>query len=202
MEDVKNRIEAILFTTGRFMDIEEVGKLTGIGSIGIVKDALKELIEDYKNRSGSLEISEENNKFKLAIKKDYIYLTAKLLNDSELDRPTQETLAIIAYKQPVLQAEVVKIRGNNAYDHIKILKENEFITSEKCGRTRMLKLTSKFYDYFDTTADNIKGLKEGFSEVEQKVGIEELKEIEAEVQKELKEQKVKESPEDKKENPE
>ncbi|MCG2720276.1 MAG: SMC-Scp complex subunit ScpB [Nanoarchaeota archaeon] len=148
MEDVKNRIEAILFTTGRFMDIEEVGKLTGIGSIGIVKDALKELIEDYKNRSGSLEISEENNKFKLAIKKDYIYLTAKLLNDSELDRPTQETLAIIAYKQPVLQAEVVKIRGNNAYDHIKILKENEFITSEKCVRTRMLKLTSKFYDYF------------------------------------------------------
>jgi len=187
MEDIKNRIEAILFTTGRFMDTEEIGRLTGIGSVGIIKDALKELLEDYKNRPSSLEISEENNKFKLSIKKAYVYLTAKLLNDTELDRPTQDTLAIIAYKQPVLQAEVVKIRGNNAYDHIKILKDNEFITSEKYGRTRMLKLNSKFYDYFDITGDTIKELKDGFSNVEEKVGVEELKQVEEQVKKEMEE---------------
>lgn len=199
MEDVKNRIEAILFTTGRFMDTEEIGRLTSIGSIGIVKNALKELVEDYKTRPGSLEISEENNKFKLAIKKDYIYLTAKLLNDTELDRPTQDTLAIIAYKQPVLQAEVVKIRGNNAYDHIKSLKENEFISSEKYGRTRLLKLTAKFYDYFDITGDTIKELKEGFSDVEEKVGVEELKQVEQQVQKEMEELEKKKEKSPKKE---
>ncbi len=195
MEDVKNRIEAILFTTGRFMDIEEIGKLTNIASVGIVKDAMESLVHEYNEREGSLEISQENNKYKLAIRKDYVYLTSKLLNDSELDRPTQETLAVIAYKQPVLQAEVVKIRGNNSYDHIKSLKENGFITSEKHGRTRLLKLTSKFYDYFDTAGENIKALKSAFSKVEEKVGVDEIREIEKQVEEEMESKEEKENKE-------
>jgi len=106
-----------------FMDIEEIGKLCGIGSIGMVKDALKELKKDYDKKENSLEIVEENKKFKLAIRKQYVYITSKLLNDTEFNRPVQETLAIIAFKQPMLQADVVKIRGNNAYDHVKTLRE-------------------------------------------------------------------------------
>jgi len=158
MDDVKNRVEAILFTTGRSMTI---------GSAGIVQEALQQLIEDYNNRNCALTIFSENGRYKLNIKKEYVALTSKLLSDAELDKPTQETLAIIAYKQPVLQCDVIKIRGNGAYDHIKTLREMEFITSEKQGRTRLLKLAPKFYDYFDVVADT---LKSKFDEVEQKVG--------------------------------
>src|SRR3989338_7879997 len=162
MQDIKNKIEAVLFTVGRFVDLDELSQLTGIASKGILNDALKNLIQDYNNRQGSLEITEDNGKFKLNIKKDYLHLTTKLLNETEFDKPTQETLALIAYKQPVLQCEIVKMRGNTSYDHIKKLKELEFITSEKSGRTRLLKTTNKFYDYFDV----IKGkLKEKFEEV-------------------------------------
>ena len=78
------------------------------------------------------------------------------MTDSELDRPTQETLAIIAYKNPALQSDVIKVRGNKAYDHIKFLKGDNFITSEKNGRTRLLKLTQKFFDYFDVVEDSLK----------------------------------------------
>ncbi|MBI4448149.1 SMC-Scp complex subunit ScpB [Candidatus Woesearchaeota archaeon] len=167
MGDYEKRVEAILFTTGRFMAAEEIAQLCQIGSIGVVKEALEKLRKEYETKDSALTVYEENNKFKLSIKKEYNYLTSQLLNNTELDGPTQETLAIIAYKQPILQAEVIKIRGNKAYDHIKILKDQEFVTSEKSGRTRLLKLTQKFFDYFDVVQDQ---LKNKFSEVEVKVG--------------------------------
>lgn len=173
MQDTKNKIEAMLFTTGRFMDMEEISKLCSIGSVGIVKDALNGLINDYNTRDSSLEIIEENGKFKLNIKKTYNYLTTSLLTDSEFDAPTTKTLAIIAYKNPVLQSEIIDIRGNKAYDHIKLLKDNGFITSEKKGRTRLLKLTSKFFDYFDIIENE---LKSKFTDLEIKAVIDEVDE--------------------------
>ncbi|MCD4666584.1 SMC-Scp complex subunit ScpB [archaeon] len=166
MEDIKNRIEAVLFTTGRFIETEELAELCNIGSKGTIKEALTELINDYKNKNSALEIVEEKNKFKLNIKKDYLYLTTKLLNETEFDKPTQETLALVALKQPVIQAEIIHIRGNKAYDHIKKLKELDFLTSEKKGRSRLLKTAPKFYDYFDVVGES--QIKEKFSEIEQK----------------------------------
>ncbi|HLC56107.1 MAG TPA: SMC-Scp complex subunit ScpB [Candidatus Nanoarchaeia archaeon] len=156
MDDLKNRIEAVLFTTGRFLIIDDISKMVGVASVGIVKDKLNELKEDYEKRESSLEIVNEDNKWKINIKKNYLHLTERLLSDTELDRPTQETLAVIAYKQPILQSDVIKIRGNKAYDHIKLLLDSNFVTSEKSSRTRILKLTQKFYDYFDVVDDNLK----------------------------------------------
>jgi len=155
MQDSKNKVEAILFTTGKFMSVEEISSLLNLPK-EVVASSLRALKEEYDKRDSSLMLYEENGKWKLNIKKEYLYLTQKLLKNSELDKPIQETLAVIAYKQPAIQAEVVKIRGNKAYDHIKFLKEAEFITSEKYGRTRLLRLTQKFYDYFDVVEKELK----------------------------------------------
>ncbi|MEM4244709.1 MAG: SMC-Scp complex subunit ScpB [Candidatus Nanoarchaeia archaeon] len=156
MEDYKNRVEAILFTTGRFMELQEIATLCNISSIETVKDVLDSLKRDYESRNSSLILIEEDGKWRLNIKKEYGYLTTKLLDNAEMDRPTQETLALIAYKNPVVQSEIVKMRGNTSYDHIKFLKDNNFITSEKYGRTRLLKLTPKFFEYFDVVEDQLK----------------------------------------------
>ena len=156
MQDTKNKIEAILFTTGRFLKLQDIAKLAGIGSVGFLKSALDELKEDYSSRESSLQLINEKDMWRLNIKKEYMSLTESLLNDAELDKPTQETLAIIAYRQPAIQSDVTNIRGNKSYDHIKNLKENNFVTSEKFGRTRILKLTPKFYDYFGVVEDDIK----------------------------------------------
>jgi len=144
MQDIKNRIEAVLFTVGRFVDLDELSRLTGIASKGTLNEALQSLIQDYKNKEGSLEIIQENENFKLNLRKEFLYVTTQLLDQTEFDKPTQETLALIAYKQPVMQADIIKIRGNGAYDHISKLKELEFIESEKSGRTRLLKTSAKF----------------------------------------------------------
>lgn len=156
MTNEKNKIEAVLFTTGRFLNAEEISNMSSIGSIGFVKQSLDELKEEYSSKSGALEIVNDKDRWKLNIKKDYLYLTEKLLSDAELDVPTQETLAVVAYKQPAIQSDVTKTRGNKSYDHIKKLKEEGFLISEKFGRTKILKLTQKFYDYFDVVEDDLK----------------------------------------------
>ncbi len=156
MQEEKNKIEAVLFTTGKFLTVEEISKLCGIGSVGYIKTILEELKEEYSKRGSALEILNDKDKWKLNIKKDYLYLTEKLLTDAELDLPTQETLAIVAYKQPAIQADIINKRGNKAYDHIKKLKEEGFLIAEKFGRTRILKLTQKFYDYFDVVEEDLK----------------------------------------------
>lgn len=156
MEKDIDKIEAVLFTTGKFLGLDEISKLAGIGSMGYLRELLNELSEKYKSKNNALEVVFENNRWKLGLKKEYMYVTEQLLSDAELDKPTQETLAIIAYRQPAIQANVIEIRGNKAYDHVKKLKDEGFVVTEKFGRTRLLKLTQKFYDYFDVIEDQLK----------------------------------------------
>ncbi len=157
MAEHRDKVEAVLFTTGRYLNLEEIGRMCGIGSPGAIRQMLDELKDEYDKRETALEIiKDEKNRWKLNIKKDYLYLTEKLLSDAELDKPTQETLAMVAYRQPAVQSDVINIRGNKAYDHIRKLKEEGFVVSEKFGRTKLLKLTQKFYDYFDVVEDELK----------------------------------------------
>lgn len=180
MNEYKDKLEAVLFTTGNFMTLEELSRILNVGSFGIVKEALEELRNDYLQRGSSLELINDGDKWKLNVKSQYGYLTNKLMGDTEFDKPTTKTLAVIAFKNPALQSEVIKTRGNKAYDHVKTLIENELVTSEKEGRTRLLKLTPRFYDYFNVNKQDIEGRLDGLKELENKLKSEE-KELEEKI---------------------
>ena len=152
---IKRQVEAILFTTGKFMPLNEIAKHLNKSNEEIA-EALEELKKDYTEKDSSLTIQQQDNLFKLNLKKEFGFLTNKLLEEKDMDSPTTKTLAIIAYKSPVSQSEVIKIRGNKSYDHISQLKEKGLISSEKLGRTRLLKLTSHFFDYFDVSEKEVK----------------------------------------------
>ena len=169
----KNKIEAILFITGRFMSIEEVAKACNIGSVGLVKETLESLKNEYDQKESPLTIFEKDGLYKLNVKKEYGELANKLVSTTEFDSPTAKTLAVIAYRQPIFQAEVIKIRGNKAYDHVKQLLESNLITSEKSGRTRVLKITPRFYEYFDTAEEKVKEEFQKISEAVKKQAEEE-----------------------------
>lgn len=174
MEDnYKHKIEAVLFTIGKPVPIQRIAEVIGLGSIGIAKEKIEELIQEYRERDSALEIVQDNDNFRMTIKPHLLHLVKNLMSSTELDKPTQETLAVIAWKQPMLQADLVKIRGTSTYDHIKVLTEQGFITSEKSGRTRLIKLTQKFYDYFDTNRENIQTV---LQEVRNKIVIPEISE--------------------------
>lgn len=152
---MKNKVEAILFTLGKFISIEELARILNTEKDKI-KSCLNQLEQEYSKKDTALEIQKHEDKYKLNIKKEHGHLTNKLLANKEFDSPTTKTLAIIAYKNPTIQAEIIKIRGNKAYDHIKSLIESNLVTSEKYGRTRLLKLTQNFYDYFDISEKELK----------------------------------------------
>jgi len=176
MQDDKNRVETILFTTGGFLGLDEISRLTDINDLEHLKKVIDGLMQDYSSRDCALEVFKQGDKWKLSIRKNYLHLTEKLLKDCDLDRPSQETLAVIAYKNPALQADVIKIRGNKAYDHISSLKDLDFITAEKYGRTRLLKVTQRFYDYFDVVAEQLKSKFEGVIPAEVKAKLDKISE--------------------------
>lgn len=151
----KKQVEAVLFTVGRFLTAEDIARILRIDPQQ-VKNALIELKQDYSKKDSALEVLEEDNKYRMHIKSEYLILVKDLMPETELDRPALLTLSVIAFKQPVLQSEIVKIRGNSTYDHVKILTDFGFITSDKSGVSRLIKLTPKFYDYFDTSRETIK----------------------------------------------
>lgn len=182
---LKNKVESLLFSSGRRMHAEEIAKLCQAG-IDDVKEVLKELKAHYNERESSLMIADEGDFWKITVKEQFLPLVRKIVTKTELDKGTLETLAVIAFKYPVLQADVIKVRTNKAYDHMKVLEEYGYITRQKHGRTRLIKLTQKFFEYFDLPEDK---LKEAFKDFE---GIAKaIEEKEDEIAKAKEEQKEK-----------
>ncbi len=148
-DDIKNQIESILFACGRKMSVDELSILLGIRVKEIVKDKLVALQKEYQGKNASLMIVDEGDEWKITTKEKYLPLVRKINPHTELSKTVMETLAVIAWKQPTRQSDVIKIRTNKAYEHIEELERMGFLVKEKYGRSYLLKLTQKFYDYFD-----------------------------------------------------
>jgi segregation and condensation protein B len=162
MTDVKNQIEALLFSSGRSMAEADIALIINVDKKE-VKKGLQKLKEDYENKDASLMLVQEGGSWKLSVKEKYITMVTKIVSDTELSMTVLETLSVIAWKAPVLQSEVIRIRTNKAYEHIKELLDLDFLTKEKTGRSYKIRLTEKFFKYFDVPGT--KGIKEAFSDV-------------------------------------
>lgn len=149
-EDVR-KVEAALFISGKFMSIQELVALTNVNPI-LLKKILEDLSGAYKD--SGIEILNKNNLWKMDVSPDYIWMVNKLAGgNSEFTKAEQETLALVAYKQPMKQSIVVKIRGNKAYEHIKGFVERGLINKKKMGHTAELTLNESFFDYFSLTGN-------------------------------------------------
>lgn len=145
-EENMRKVEAALFIAGRFLSIQELIALTDINPI-LLKKTLSDLQDKYKN--SAIEIIQKDNLWKMDVSAEYTYLVNKLATgSSEFSKAEQETLAIIAYKAPIKQSIIIKIRGNKAYDHIKKFTELGLINKKKLGHTAELTLNDNFHDYF------------------------------------------------------
>ena len=83
------------------------------------------------------------------VKQEYFDMINRLATgQAEFTKAEQETLAIIAYKQPVKQSIIIKIRGNKAYDHVKHFIDIGLVKAKRAGHTKELTLSEEFYDYF------------------------------------------------------
>ncbi|PIN78088.1 SMC-Scp complex subunit ScpB [Candidatus Woesearchaeota archaeon CG10_big_fil_rev_8_21_14_0_10_34_12] len=147
-EEHLKKIEAALFIAGKFLTLQELIMLTDLNPL-LIREVIEKLMEKYNNESSAIEIIKKEDSWKMDVKPDYTYMINKLATGSaEFSKAEQETLAIIAYKQPIKQSVIIKIRGNKAYDHIKNFINLGLIKAKKQGHTFDLNLSDEFYSYF------------------------------------------------------
>ena len=152
IQKIKEIIEAILFTAGRMVTIEEL-----VLALEIDKNQLEEIIEnmkeDYKTRG--IELIKIENGYQLCTKKEYyeyIYPILDKRTKPNLSTAALETLAIIAYNQRTTRAEIEAIRGVNSDATIYKLLDYGLIEdagkADLPGRPTTYKTTTEFLKMF------------------------------------------------------
>ena len=177
MEDIKNKVEALLFSSGKPISFEEIKKLCRLRNDEQLNKALQDLKIDYDNRDSSLILVNEGDKWKITTKENYFHIVKKIVTETELSKTLMETLAVIAWKYPIKQSDLIKIRTNKAYDHLRELETIGYISRQKHGRTKLIKLTDKFFSYFDLPPDKLKEKFSDFSQIAKAI-VDKEKEIE------------------------
>jgi segregation and condensation protein B len=146
-EDMK-KLEAVFFVSARFLNMSELISYTDLNPI-ILRELIEKLQDKYEEQDSAIEIIEKNGVWKMDVRPQYYGIINKLAGGrSEFTKAEQETLGIIAFKQPIKQSVIIKIRGNKAYDHVKKFLDLGLIKKKKTGHTNELSLSDDFYDYF------------------------------------------------------
>jgi len=159
--ELKNIIEALLFVSEKPLSMNDLKKVVEDIEPAEIKCALGELQNKYKAPESSVILSEIAGGYRFETGPTYAPWIKKLFNKKALkmSAPSLETLAVIAYKQPVTKAEVEIIRGVNADGVIKNLLERELIKisgrKDVPGRPLLYGTTNAFLEQF-----GLKSLKE------------------------------------------
>ncbi|HSU72735.1 MAG TPA: SMC-Scp complex subunit ScpB [Candidatus Binatia bacterium] len=156
MDELKQQVESLLFSAGRKLDVQEIARLVKERDVNKVMAVLEQLRGEYEARGGSLMVVQDGTAWKLTVREAYLGTVRKIVTQTELPKSVMETLAVIAYKAPVLQSIIIKIRTNKAYDHLALLEHDGFISRVKHSRTKMIRLSPKFFDYFDIPEAQLK----------------------------------------------
>ncbi len=166
-KELVKQIEAILFAAARAVSKEELKSFCSASDEEI--DAAAILLQKKLDDSDSATmLITESNGWKLAVREKFTLPLRNIVPNTELNRSVLETLAVIAWKQPVMQAEVINIRTTKAYEHIAELEELGFIARQKHGRSFILKTSKKFNEYFDLPKQE--AIKELFKDVKDESG--------------------------------
>ena len=151
--ELLKKIEAALFISGRFLSLKELVALTDVNPI-LTRTLIDTLTDQYKD--SAIEIVGKGDSWKMDVSGEYANMVNRLATGaSEFTKAEQESLAIIAYKQPMKQSVLVKIRGNKAYDHIKRFNELGMIVKKRAGHTWELSLSDSFYEYFHVNGSEL-----------------------------------------------
>ena len=173
---LKRIVEALLFASSKPLMVNEIKKVVGAGprarpeqdgfpgagqpqgvapTTKQMESILRELKEEYEREDRSFELIEIAGGYQIVTRKVYATWLAKLEFQKKLkqaSRSALETLAILAYKQPVTRAEVEELRGVDISGVLSTLVEREFVKivgkKEVPGRPFLYGTTEKFLEHF------------------------------------------------------
>lgn len=155
LQQIKSTIESLIFITEKPLLIDDLKKLFENIEPSQIREIIETLKKEFQERSSGMRIIEIAGGFQMVtapesaetIKKFY-----KIKHTEKLTGPSLETLAIIAYKQPVTRIDIEAIRGVNVDGVVKSLQEKGLIRivgrKEVIGRPFVYGTTRSFLDYF------------------------------------------------------
>ncbi len=162
-QQLKLIIEAALLAAGKPLSLDELLALfdvTDLPDRQAVRDALKALDEDYQERG--IELLEVGSGFRIQVRSRFAPWISRLWTErpTRYSRALMETLALIAYRQPITRGEIEEVRGVSVSSNIiKTLLEREWVRvvghRDVPGRPSLYATTKEFLDYF-----NLKSLSE------------------------------------------
>ncbi|MDB9539576.1 SMC-Scp complex subunit ScpB [Anabaenopsis arnoldii] len=142
------KIEAILYLKGKPLSLGEIAEYAGCDR-ATVEEGIMELMDNYAHRDSALEILETPNGYSLQLRSDFHDLVQRLI-PVELGLGALRTLAAIALNNPILQTDLIELRGSGVYQHVPELVELGFVRKRRDNDSRSysLQVTPKFYQYF------------------------------------------------------
>ncbi len=155
MDDLKNIIESLLFVAEEPLSIEQINQVLSLPDTKMIRQTLNELIADYEERRGAFALHEVAGGYQFRSRPDYVPWIRRLLQPkpSRLSKAALETLAIIAYKQPMIRSDVEHLRGVDCGGVLRMLLERKLIRvlgrKEIPGRPLIYATTKQFLQVFD-----------------------------------------------------
>ncbi|MEJ2586310.1 MAG: SMC-Scp complex subunit ScpB [Deltaproteobacteria bacterium] len=148
-------IEALLFASESPLTAREIHNCLPDASVSDIKAALNELQAEYEDMNRSFALKEVAQGYQIRTKSQYAPHVLKMIRSSpaRLSRAAMETLAIIAYKQPIIRQEVERFRGVDVGGILRTLLEKGLIRivgrKDLPGRPLIYGTTRRFLEVFD-----------------------------------------------------
>jgi len=153
--ELKAIVEALLFSAGEPLKPRKLAELSGAPDTRTVRRLVEQLRQDYDDQGRAFSVEEIANGYQLLTRADFQPWVSKLRQRQQEDTLSQaalETLAIVAYKQPVTRAQIEDIRGVQSGYILRSLIERSLVRvagrSEELGRPLLYGTTEAFLETF------------------------------------------------------
>jgi segregation and condensation protein B len=148
------RVEAMLFASGRTLGATRIGRALNVET-ALVQAALEELAAAWKAREGAVELAEIGGGYRFLTRPEFhedVALLRPGQGPERLSPAALETLAVVAYRQPIARADVEAVRGVQAGPLLRLLQERDLIRiagrSSEPGHPLLYGTTRRFLDHF------------------------------------------------------
>jgi segregation and condensation protein B len=148
MARLASTIEAILYLKAQPLTLAEIAE-TALCDRDTAEEGLLELMADYSHRDTALEVVQTPDGYSLQLRETFQTLVQSMI-PADIGKGALRTLAVIALKGPIVQSELINLRGSTAYQHVQDLVEQGFARKRRRadGRSPWLQVTDKFHQYF------------------------------------------------------
>jgi len=155
IDDLKNIIESLLFVSDAPLSLDRIKKIIPSADIREIRELLEVIADEHEARKGGFFLREAAGGWQFCTRPEYNEWVKRLLkpNPARLSKAALETLAIIAYKQPIIRSDVEYLRGVDSGGVLHNLMERKLIRilgrKEIPGRPLIYGTTKQFLEVFD-----------------------------------------------------